>query len=171
MVTINLYLIFKILLNVSLAILFILFFITLIKLISVISKINSLLQKNKEQLETSIAQIPGLLKNSEKILENTNNNLKKINVLVENVNDILKASKKDILNTSGNVSLTLENIKDVSSSVAESSKSIASNFIDKSAGIKKNVNGFISIVNIALSYWDILKKIFKKKKNRRKLWE
>ena len=164
MVTINLYLIFKILLNVSLAILFILFFITLIKLISV-------LQKNKEQLETSIAQIPSLLKNSEKILENTNNNLKKINVLVENVNDILKASKKDIVNTSGNVSLTLENIKDVSSSVAESSKSIASNFIDKSAGIKKNVNGFISIVNIALSYWDILKKIFKKKKNRRKLWE
>ena len=164
MVTINLYLIFKILLNVSLAILFILFFITLIKLISVISKINSLLQKNKEQLETSIAQIPSLLKNSEK-------NLKKINVLVENVNDILNASKKDIVNTSGNVSLTLENIKDVSSSVAESSKSIASNFIDKSAGIKKNVNGVISIVNIALSYWDILKKIFKKKKNRRKLWE
>ncbi len=56
---------------------------------------------------------------------------------MENVNDILKASKKDIVNTSGNVSLTLENIKDVSSSVAESSKSIASNFIDKSAGIKK----------------------------------
>ena len=75
MITINLDLILKILLSVSITILFILFFITLIKLISVISKINSLLQKNKEQLEKSITEIPNLVKNSEKILENTNNNL------------------------------------------------------------------------------------------------
>ena len=47
MITINLNLILKILLNVSLTIFFILLFVTLIKLISVFSKINSLLKKIK----------------------------------------------------------------------------------------------------------------------------
>ena len=56
MITINLDLILKILLSVSITILCILFFITLIKLISVISKINSLLQKNKEQLEKRLCK-------------------------------------------------------------------------------------------------------------------
>ena len=81
MITINLNLILKILLSVSLTIFFILLFVTLIKLISVFSKINSLLKKNKEQLEKSIAEIPILVRNSEKILENTNSNLEKINIL------------------------------------------------------------------------------------------
>jgi len=67
MITINLNLILKILLSVSLTIFFILLFVTLIKLISVFSKINSLLKKNKEQLEKSIAEIPILVRNSEKI--------------------------------------------------------------------------------------------------------
>ena len=66
MITINLNLILKILLSVSLIIFFILLFVTLIKLISVFSKINSLLKKNKEQLEKSIAEIPILVRNSEK---------------------------------------------------------------------------------------------------------
>ena len=90
---------------------------------------------------------------------------------MEDVNNILKVSKKDIVDTSSNVSTTLENIKNVSSSVAESSKFIANNFIEKTTGIKKNVNGFISIANIVLDCRNVLKKIFKKKKVRRKLWE
>ena len=72
MVTINLDLILKILLGISLTILLILVFVILIKIISIVSKINSLLEKNREQLENSIAQVPNLVRNSEKILENTN---------------------------------------------------------------------------------------------------
>ena len=58
MVTINLDLIIKILLSTALTIFFILLFVTLIKIISFFSKINSLLKKNKEQLEKSITEIP-----------------------------------------------------------------------------------------------------------------
>jgi len=57
MITINLNLILKILLSVSLTIFFILLFVTLIKLISVFSKINSLLKKNKEQLQIDVLRL------------------------------------------------------------------------------------------------------------------
>ena len=89
MVTINLDMILKVLLGISLAIFLILLFIILIKIISIVSKINSLLEKNKEQLENSISQIPNLVKNSERILENTNENLEKINKKIKNIKEDL----------------------------------------------------------------------------------
>ena len=149
MVTINLDLIIKILLSIALTIFFILLFVTLIKIISFFSKINSLLKKNKEQLEKSITEI---------------RNLEKINILVEDITSILKVSRKNIVDSSSNVSTTLENIKNVSSNVAESSKFITQNFIDKTTGAKKNIGGFIGALDTALDCWDIFKTIFKKKK-------
>ncbi|EHI75672.1 hypothetical protein HMPREF9093_02278 [Fusobacterium sp. oral taxon 370 str. F0437] len=104
-----------------------------------------------------------MVRNSEKILENTNNNLEKINILVEDVTDILKASKRNIVNTSSSVSTTLENIKNVSNDVAESSRFIAHNFIGKNTETNKNASSFIAVVDTILDCWDILKLIFKKK--------
>ena len=164
MITINLDLILKILLNTALIIFFILLFVALIKIISFFSKINSLIKENKEQLEKSIIQFPNLVKNSEKILENPNTNLDKINILVEDVTNILKVSKQNIVDSSSNVSTTLENIKNVSNNVADTSKFLTQNFIGKTMGIKKNVGGFIGALDTALDCWDIFKTIFKKKK-------
>jgi hypothetical protein len=48
-----------------------------------------------------------------------------------------KFLNKDIIDTSSSVSTTLENIKNVSFSVAESSKFIANKFIEKTTRIKK----------------------------------
>ena len=97
-------------------------------------------------------------------MENTNSNLEKINILVEDITSILKVSRKNIVDSSSNVSTTLENIKNVSSNVAESSKFITQNFIDKTTGAKKNIGGFIGALDTALDCWDIFKTIFKKKK-------
>ena len=82
----------------------------------------------------------------------------------KNVTKQFKVSKKNIVDTSSNVSTTLENIKNVSNNVAESSKFITQNFIEKTTGTKKNVGGFIGILDTALDCWDIFKTIFKKKK-------
>jgi len=80
------------------------------------------------------------------------------------ITSILKVSRKNIVDSSSNVSTTLENIKNVSSNVAESSKFITQNFIDKTTGAKKNIGGFIGALDTALDCWDIFKTIFKKKK-------
>lgn len=81
-----------------------------------------------------------------------------------------KFLNKDIIDTSSSVSTTLENIKNVSFSVAESSKFIANKFIEKTTRIKK-YQQFSSLANIVLDSHGILRKIFKKKKVRRKLRE
>ena len=164
MVTVNLDLILKILLSAALTIFFILLFITLIKIISFFSKINSLLKKNREQLEKSSNQIPSLVKNSEEILENTNTSLEKITILVEDFTNILKVSKRNIVDSSSSVSATLENIKNVSNNVADTSKFLTQNFIGKTIGIKKNVGGFFGVLDTVLDCWDIFKTIFRKKK-------
>ena len=103
------------------------------------------------------------MKNSERILENTNANLEKVNILVEDVTDILKASKRNIVDTSSSVSTTLENIKNVSSDVAESSKYIAHNFIEKTSE-STNSGGILSTIDTILDCWDIFKTLLKKKK-------
>ena len=90
--------------------------------------------------------------------------MEKINILVEDVTNILKVSRKNIVDSSSNVSAALENIKNVSNNVAESSKFITQNFIEKTTGIKKNVGGFIGVLDTVLDCWDIFKTIFKKKK-------
>jgi len=124
MVTINLDMILKVLLGVSLAVLLILLFVILIKTISIVSKIN---------------------------------------ILVEDVTDILKASKRNIVNSSTSVSTTLENIKNVSSNVAESSKYIANNFAGKTSG-SSNSGGIMATIDTILDCWDIFKTLLKKKK-------
>ena len=82
----------------------------------------------------------------------------------------MKVSKKNIVDTSSNVSTTLENIKNVSNNVAESSKFITQNFIEKTTGTKKNVGGFIGILDTALDCWDIFKTIFNNRK-KVEIWE
>ena len=103
------------------------------------------------------------MKNSERILENTNANLEKVNILVEDVTDILKASKRNIVDTSSSVSTTLENIKNVSSDVAESSRYIANNFAGKTSG-SSNSGGIMATIDTILDCWDIFKTLLKKKK-------
>ena len=71
-----------------------------------------------------------------------------------------KFLNKDIIDTSSSVSTTLENIKNVSFSVAESSKFIANKFIEKTTRIK-NISSFTSLANIVLDSHCILRKIFK----------
>ena len=75
----------------------------------------------------------------------------------------MKASKRNIVDTSSSVSTTLENIKNVSSDVAESSKYIAHNFIEKTSGTSNN-GGIIGTIDTILDCWDIFKTLLKKKK-------
>ena len=77
--------------------------------------------------------------------------------------DILKASKRNIVNSSTSVSTTLENIKNVSSNVAESSRYIANNFAGKTSG-SSNSGGIMSTIDTILDCWDIFKTLLKKKK-------
>jgi len=79
------------------------------------------------------------------------------------VTDILKASKRNIVNSSTSVSTTLENIKNVSSNVAESSRYIANNFVGKTSG-SSNSGGIMSTIDTILDCWDIFKTLLKKKK-------
>jgi len=67
------------------------------------------------------------------------------------------------IDTSSSVSSTLENIKNVSSNVAESSRFIAHNFIGKNSE-SSNAGGIIGMLDTILDCWDIFKTIFRKKK-------
>ena len=96
-------------------------------------------------------------------MENTNLNLEKANLLLEDVSSLLKDSKKNIIDSSGNMSSTLENIKNISNDIADSTKLITENFIEKSTSIKKNVGGFISIIDTVLEVLEIFSAYFRKK--------
>ena len=58
---------------------------------------------------------------------------------------------------------SLENIKNISNDVADSTKLITENFIEKSTSIKKNVGGFISIIDTVLEVLEIFSAYFRKK--------
>ena len=79
-----------------------------------------------------------------------------------NFKNVKVLSKKNILDSSNNVSTTLENIKNVSTDVAESTKFLTKNFVEKTTGIKKSVNGFLNVTDTILDYLDIFKLFFKK---------
>ena len=98
-----------------------------------------------------------------KKLEEGKINLEKANLLLEDVSSLLKDSKKNIIDSSSNMSSTLENIKNISNDVADSTKLITENFIEKSTSIKKNVGGFISIIDTVLEALEIFSAYFRKK--------
>lgn len=102
-------------------------------------------------------------------MENTNLNLEKANLLLEDVSSLLKDSKKNIIDSSSNMSSTLENIKNISNDVADSTKLITENFIEKSTSIKKNVGGFISIIDTVLEALEIFSAYFRKNKLKKEL--
>ena len=58
---------------------------------------------------------------------------------------------------------SLENIKNISNDVADSTKLITENFFEKSTSIKKNVGGFISIIDTVLEALEIFSAYFRKK--------
>ena len=128
-------------------------------LFNITSEMKKTYIDNRESIDGSIEQLPEILKNVDKITENTADITGECNVLIKDI-------RSDVENIIGSTNLIMEDVSDITSttnkavsSVGEATEKVANSVSDLTNNVVDTTNSFVDSAGSILDYFFIAKDI------------